>query len=260
MLLDGSPSALLISQIPQLAKQLLGQLKGNRVQPNVLQEGFRVFNSLLNVIPGALSPYSTPIINMTGSVLTQPVSTGTASLHLSALSFLGLFFSHHAPSTFVSTLPKITPTLLSVLKQRHPRVTSESFRVFSALLKALRPVKQMDWAEQVYGEALTRLLANDTDAQVRQSAENCIGDLWVCAPEVVQSKGGKEWDAILRSTDRTDNPIKVVTYVAKDGSVSDQWIDGCISWLMNILKRGGRQGKVEAFSCLEVLIRRQVQI
>lgn len=258
MLLDGTPSALLSMQVPQLAKHLLNQLKGNRVQPNVLQEGFRVFNALLNVLPGALSSYSTPIVTMTGAVLSQPVSTGTATLHLSALSFLSLFFSCHAPSTFVSALPNITTTLLSVLKQRHPRVISETFRVFSALLRALRPVKQTDWTEQVYKEALNRLLASDTDAQVRQSAENCIGDLWVCSPEVVQNKGGKEWDAILRSTDRIENPIKVVTYVTKEGSVPDQWIDECISWLMNILKKGGRQGKVEAFSCLEILIRRQV--
>lgn len=224
--------------------------------PNVLQEGFKLFNALLNVIPGSLSSYSSQIITMTGSVLSQPVSTGTASLHLSALSFLALYFSSHAPSIFIPALPKITPILLNILKQKHPRVTSETFGAFSSLLKALRPVKQVDWADQVYAEALTRLLASDTDAQVRQSAENCIGELWVCAPEVVQNKGGKEWDAVTRSTDRIDNPIKVITYVATEGSVSDQWVDGCVTWLMSVLRKGGRQGKVEAFSCLEILIRR----
>jgi cullin-associated NEDD8-dissociated protein 1 len=256
MTLDGTPSALLSSQVPQLAKQLLGQLKGNRVPPNVLQEGFRLLTALLSVIPGALSSQTGAIINLSSSVLSQPVSTGTASLHLGVLSFLKLFFSAHSPSTFGPSLPKITPMLLNILSQRHPRVISETHRVFSALLKSLRPVKQTEWAEKVYSDALQRLMTNDTDAQVRQCAENCIGELCVCAPDVVQNKGNKEWEAILRSTDRTENPIKVVNYVAKEGTISDEWVNGCVTWLMNVLKKGGRQGKVEAFSCLEILIRR----
>lgn len=256
MILDGSPVASLSSQVPQLSKQLLAQLKGLRVPPNVLQEGFRLFTALLNVVPGALSSHSSPIIAITSSVLSQPLSTGTASLHLSALSFLSLFFSTHAPSTFSSVLPKVTPTLLNVLKQKHPRVMTEVFRTFSSLLRALRPVKQVDWADQVYQQALVRLQASDTDAAVRKAAENVIGDLWVCAPDLVQNKGGKEWEFVTRSVERVDNPIKVVTYVAREGSVTDTWTNGCVNWLMNILKKGGRQGKVEAFSSLEILIKR----
>ena len=66
-------------------------------------------------------------------------------------------------------------TLISVLKslcERHPRVASESFRTFSALLDAIHPVKTGDFTERVYDQALERLTTNDTDAEVRASAEH----------------------------------------------------------------------------------------
>ncbi len=253
---DGSPLVLLRTQVPLLSKQLFGQLRGSKAPPNILQGGFAVLSALLRVLPGVLSGQTGSLFVICEGILAQSVSTATASLHISALQFLALFFQTHPPTTFANSLGTITPSLISSVGQRHPRVTSESLRVFSALLVSLRPVKSAPWLDEVYRYAVARMKTNDTDGEVRQSAEECVGEMWVSAPDFVRSKDGTEWDYILRSSERTESPINVVTHVAKQGEITDEWVNKCIYWIVGILKRSGRVGKADAFACLEVLLRR----
>ena len=112
---------------------------------------------------------------------------------------------------FTPSLPTLIPILLKSLGERHPRVASESFRTCSALLNVIRPVKTGDFTERVYDQVLERLATNDTDAEVRACAEDCIADLWVCASDVVKTKNGKEWQAICRATGNTASAVRVIT-------------------------------------------------
>lgn len=257
---EEAPATLLRSQVPSLAKALLNQLKSPKTPPNVLQAGFSLLQSLISVLPGCLSNHIAPIMSTSKFVLSQPPSSSLSTLHTTCLSFLSLFFSTHSPPTFSALLSTLTPGLLQSLAERHPRVVSESFRVFSALLNALKPVKQCDWADQVYEESVRRLRSADTDAEVRERSEECMGDLWVCASDVVRSKDGKEWDAMCRTTGRMDGAVKVVTRVASEVDVGDTWINGSIEWLMGVLRKSGKSGKSDAFTCLDVLLRRYVHI
>ncbi len=253
---DETPYTLLKGQVPALSKALLSQLKSPNTPPTVLQAGFGVLNSLLTVLPGSLSTQISPVTAVSKSVLSQSPSTSTSTLHLTTLSFLALFFSTHAPPTFSSSLPQLIPVLLRSLGERHPRISSETFRVFSSLLNALKPIKQADWADQLYDQAVQRLASHDTDAEVRTSAEECIADLWVCATDIVRGKGGKEWEYICRSLGKTDSAVKVVRKVAKEVQVGDDWVNGIVEWLINLLKKSGRLGKAEVFLALDVLLRR----
>ncbi|KAF8174733.1 armadillo-type protein [Pholiota molesta] len=124
------------------------------------------------------------------------------------LSFLALFFSTHSPNAYAASLPSLTPVLLKSL---------ESFRVFSALLNSLKPVK-----------------TNDSCMR-----EDCIADIWICATEVAFSKDRKEWEYICR----------------EEVSIGDDWVNGCVAWLMGLLKKSGRSGKVEVFGALDVLLK-----
>jgi cullin-associated NEDD8-dissociated protein 1 len=253
---DGSPIVALRSQVQACSKQLFSQLKGPKTPPTIMQQGFTLLSALLDVLPGSLASQTSHVMNITKSVLNQPFSTTTAPLNISALNLIALFFKTHSPGAYATALSSITPSLLASVRQKHPRVASESFRAFSALLRSLRPVKSADWADEIYVEAVGRLRTNDTDAAVRQCAEECLGELWVCAPEILKTKDGKEWEVILRSTDRTENPLKVITRVAEEADITDQWIDGCIHWILAVLKKSGRVGKADAFTCLEVLLRK----
>jgi cullin-associated NEDD8-dissociated protein 1 len=144
------------------------------------------------------------------------------------------------------------------LGEKHPRVASEAFRVFSSLLGALKPVRGQDWVESVYEEAIARLANHATDADVRSSAEDVIGDLWLNAPDTVHTKSGQEWDYVCRTTGRTDGAVKVVIRVAREADISEEWISGCVEWATKLLTKSGRTGKAEVFECLSVLLSRSV--
>jgi cullin-associated NEDD8-dissociated protein 1 len=59
------------------------------------------------------------------------------------------------------------------------------------------------------------------DAEVRACAEDCIGDLWIATPDIVKTKGLKEWEFICRPSGKTDGVVKAVTKVAKEAPVGD---------------------------------------
>ena len=253
---EETPYTLLRSQVPSLSKALLGQLKSPKTPPPTVQAGFRLLHALLSVLPGSLSSQVGSIVETSKTILSQSPTTTTSTLHLTCLSFLALFLSTHAPAVFNPSLPTLTSVLLKCLRERHPRVASEAFRVFSALLNAARPVKNADWSEQVYDEALQRLTTHDTDAEVRGCAEECIADLWICSTDMMRSKAGKEWQAICRATGNTAGAVKVVTKVARDVEIGDHWVNSCLEWIMVLLKKSGRGGKPEVFTALDTLLKR----
>lgn len=252
---EEGPYGLLKGQVPSLAKALLNQLKSPKTPTTCLQAGFGLLHSLLDVLGGSLSSQVALITSTSKSILCHAPTTSTSSLHLSVLTFLSLFFATHPSSVYSSSLPTLTPVLHKSLGERHPRVAAESFRVFSSLLNALKPVKGSDWAEGVYNQAVLRLSNHDTDSEVRASAEDCIADLWICATDLLRTKDRKEWEAICRTTGNTDGPVKVVIKVAREVSIGDDWTNGCMDWLIGLLRKSARAGKTEIFSALDVLLR-----
>lgn len=260
---DGSPHALLRSQVPPLMKALLSQLKTGarnaKTSPNVLQSGYELLVALVTVLPGSLSQQAPQLVSTSAAVLAQPPTTSTLALQTTCLSFLTLFFASHSPNAFNLLLPQLTPSLLRSLEERHPRIAAEAFRVFSALLSSLRPISDgsQDWVLAVYNASTSRMRSPDTDADVRACAETCMGSLWVCATDVVRNHGdGHEWDAMCRSTGRMEGPVAVVTRVAREVDVGDQWVNGSIKWLLGVLRTSGKSGKTDIFNCLDVLLRR----
>ncbi|KAF9527112.1 armadillo-type protein [Crepidotus variabilis] len=253
--LEETPYILLKGQVPALSKGLLNQLKSAKTPPAVLQAGFSLLTALLTVLPGSLSTQVSLIVSTSKSVLSQSPTTSTSTLHLTCLTFLALFFSTHPPSIFQASLPALTPVLLQSLGERHPRIASETFRVFSALLNALKPVKTSDWIVALYDRTLTRLSNHDTDGDVRACAEDLIADIWISATDVARSKDRKEWEYICRTTGKTESAVRVITKVATEVQVGDDWVNGCVAWLVALLKKSGRSGKAEVFGALDVLLK-----
>ncbi|KAG8930309.1 hypothetical protein FRC03_000633 [Tulasnella sp. 419] len=258
MEVEDAPSTLLKSQVPGLSKALLKQLQG-KAHNNALQAGFNVLHSLLLVSPGSLASSSVPLMSLAANTLSQPSSSNLSVLQATVLSFVTLFVSTHPPSTYVSTVPTLTAKLLNAAKERHPRVTSEAFSAFSALLKAMKPLKpspETQWVDDVYEEAVSRLRSNETDPEVRSKAEDIIADLWLTATDIVNKKEGKEWEALLKGSTRTEGAVRVVTKVAEEIDMGDSWVGSSVEWVIGLLRRSGKTGKAEAFGCLEVLLKR----
>lgn len=251
--LEEYPLDLLRSQVSALCKALLKQLQ-SKTSPSTSQAGFQLLIELVTVLPGALVQQSPSVLSCAKAVLSQSVANTTTTLHTTTLSFLALFFKSHPSSSFSSSVPSITPVLLTGVTQKHPRVTAEAFKVFSALLQALEPVTSADWAAQVHKEAIHRLSRNDTDAEVRASAEDVIGDLWISATPLVKDKGEAEWDA-LRKGARPEGAVGVTKKIAASNvAMSDDWVVRSTEWVLGVLRRSGRGGRVESFECLDVLL------
>ncbi|RPD59457.1 TIP120-domain-containing protein [Lentinus tigrinus ALCF2SS1-6] len=252
---EETPYSLLQSQVPSLAKALLGQMKSPKTPSTTLETGFSLLHKLLTVLPGSLANQSAQIIASAKSVLSSSSRASSASLQVTCMSFLALFFAKHAPPVYSGQLDSITPLLLQALAEKHPRIASEAFRNFSSLLNAMQPVKSGAWVDRVYDEAVKRLSNHDTDAEVRACAEDCIGDLWISATDIMKTKNRKEWEYICRTTGRTDGAVKVVTRVATNVEIGDEWVNGGIEWVTVLLKKSGRVGKVEVFNCLDALLK-----
>lgn len=109
---EEGPYTLLKSQVPNLLKSLLNQLKSPKTSTVCLQAGFGLLYSLLVVLPGFLSSQVPLITSTSKSILSQSPTTSTATLHLVCLSFLAMFFATHLPPTFSGSLSQLTPVLL----------------------------------------------------------------------------------------------------------------------------------------------------
>ena len=255
---EESPHTLLRAQVPGLSKALLTQIRSPKTATVTLQAGFELLIGLLSVAPGSLTNQTPQIFAILKTTLSQSSSTTTAVLHTTCLTFLSSYFSTHSPPAFANSLPGITPTLLKACQERHPRVSSEAFRAFSSLLRALKPVKGGDWVDSLYELSVKKLGSSDTDTDVRSSAEQCIGTLWACATEAMQRKDKKEWVVICRTTGRTEGAVEVVSMVAREVYIDDNWVNGCVSWVIVLLQKSGRSGKADVFTCLDLLLRRSV--
>ncbi|TBU30790.1 TIP120-domain-containing protein [Dichomitus squalens] len=256
MEVEESPYNLLQSQVPSLSKALLGQIKSSKTPPATLEAGFSLLYKLLTVLPGCLASQSAQIISTAKAVLSSSSRASSASLQVTTMSFLTLFFSKHAPPVYAGQLDSITPLLLQALGEKHPRIATEAFRIFSALLIAMHPVKGGAWVDRVYDEAVKRLSNHDTDADVRAGAEEVIGDLWVSATDVLKTKNRKEWEYICRTSGRTDGAVRVVTKVATKVEIGDDWVNGGVEWVTVLLKKSGRSGKIDVFNCLGSLLKK----
>ncbi|KAG8804388.1 hypothetical protein FRC16_008910 [Serendipita sp. 398] len=253
MEVEDSPLDLLRSQVAALCKALLKQLQ-TKSPAATSQAGFQLLIELVTVLPGALSQHASSIISCAKATLSQSGANTTTTLHTTTLSFLSLFFRTHSASCFNTSIPTITPVLLTEATQKHPRVASEAFKVFSSLLQATQPVTSGDWVLQIYKEAVNRLSRNDTDSEVRASAEEVIGNLWISATPTVSGQGGVEWDA-LRKGARPEGAVRVIKKVAASNvSMPDDWVVQSVEWVLGVLRRSGRGGRVESFECLDVLL------
>lgn len=250
---EDSPLDLLRSQVAAMCKVLLKQLH-SKSPASSSQAGFQLLIELITVLPGALSQHASNVLGCAKSVLSQSVANTTTTLHTTTLSFLALFFKTHPAGSFNTSVLSITPVLLTEATQKHPRVATEAFKAFSALLQAVSPVTSGDWALQIYKEAVNRLSRNDTDAEVRAAAEEVIGDLWVAATPIVSTQGGAEWEALRRSA-RPEGAVKVIKKVGGSNVVMDEaWTTQSVEWVLGIVRKSGRGGRAESFECLDVLV------
>lgn len=253
---EETPASLLRTQTPAICKALIKQIHSKASAPS-LQAGFTLLHTLLRVYPGCLAVHTPAIAEIISLTLKKPPSSTSSILHVSVFAFLDLYFSTHSPAVFNLALSNLSPPMVSALSERDPRISAAAFRCFSTLLVLLKPMRSNEWSESLYSRVLEKLERSDTDIAVRELAETCLAELWICAPDVVRGKGGREWVA-LRRFGRAEGAINVVRRVAERVNMTEQWTRESIEWTLGIIRKSSRSQKDDAFVCLKVLLSKLV--
>jgi len=254
--LEETPMAILKSQVPGLSKSLLRHLQP-RASDASLQAGFGVLRSLLLVAPGSLTNQMSLIASVATTILGKSTLSTSSLLHTTIIAFLDLLFSTHSPPSFSQVLPQLTPALLKTLVEKDPRVAAAGFHAFATLLHSLKPVRSGVWVEQLYAEVIHKLERADTDAAVREQAEQCLAELWLCATDIVRSKDGAEW-AALRKSGRAGGSVAVVSRVVGEVDFPSAWVDDFVTWTLSVIRRSVRNQKDDALVCLASLLKKYV--
>ncbi|KAF8329094.1 TIP120-domain-containing protein [Cantharellus anzutake] len=249
---EETPTSLLKAQTSAICNALIKQIH-SKASALCLQTGFTLFRALLKINPGCLSAQTPAITQIVSFTLKRPPGNTSSALHVSVLGFLDLYFSTHSPAVFNTALSALSQPLVSALSERDPRISAAAFRCFATLLVSLKPLRPNDWSESLYTKVLEKLERNDTDISVRELAEVCLAELWVCAPDVVRGKSGAEW-AALRRFGRAEGAINVVKTVAERVNMTELWTGESIEWALGIIRKGSRTQRDDAFVCLRVLL------
>jgi len=181
MAVDGAESlspagAALLCEVPRLVKAISKQLKEKAIKTRVA--AFSCMRQLVVSLPGCLAEHAALLVPGVERALKEVAAN---NLRIEALSFVQLVLSTHPPATFQPHVNVLLPIVLKLIEDRYYKITAESLRVTSEIAKIMRPnppVVDFDFKPHVqplFAAVKARLLAQDQDQEVKESAITCIG-------------------------------------------------------------------------------------
>ncbi|KAI1391561.1 TIP120-domain-containing protein [Hypoxylon trugodes] len=190
------PRADLKKLTPQIVKSATKLLKGKQIATK--QAIINLLNDLIAVQNGGLADYfdqvMQPIIDVTKGVTGSANSTsmtlsGTASatattLRVAVLHFTSDIAKTHSSSLFQRYLENIVAGVVSAVRDRFYKISSEAIRTAEELVKAITPPrarlttqKYKPELQKLYEIIVDRASAVDADTEVRQKAIQALGTL-----------------------------------------------------------------------------------
>lgn len=273
------PSSILRGQVGAVAKAIAKQLNSKSVA--VRQAGFSLLHTLITVLRGGLEEHLSSLVLRMESALTSTAgaagdssSGSSTSLKIVILSFLTAAFAMHSPDCFGDSLEgNLVPCLIACSSDKHNKVAAIGFQAQSALVKAIRPVnkgetpaalpnKQKALVQAIYMATVERLSASNIDQEVREAAIGCLGNLLYHAGDELATDYSQSLsllkDAMRREVTRlaaVRNVARVASSPVVGGPQFATWVQDTLGELALFLKQNNRVLKMEAFSCLPILIR-----
>ncbi|KAI0009047.1 cullin binding protein CanA [Xylariaceae sp. FL0662B] len=191
------PRADLSRLTPQVVKTATKLLKGKQIATK--QAIIHLLDDLISVQNGGLSDYfdqvMQPIIDVTKGMTGNAGSTSTAlsggaasatatTLRVAVLHFTSDIAKTHSSSLFQPYLEKIVAGVVSAVRDRFYKISSEAVRTAEELVKAITPPrarltiqKYKPELDKLYDIIVDRASANDADTEVRQEAIQALGTL-----------------------------------------------------------------------------------
>ncbi|KAI0099586.1 TIP120-domain-containing protein [Hypoxylon sp. NC0597] len=190
------PRADLQKLTPQIVKSATKQLKGKQLATK--QAIINLLDDLIAVQPGGLSDYfdqvMQPIIDVTKGItgsagsasttLSGAASATATTLRVAVLHFTSDIAKTHSSSHFQRYLENIVAGVVSAVRDRFYKISSEAIRTAEELVKAITPPrarytvqKYKPELHKLYDIIMDRASANDADTEVRQKAIQALGTL-----------------------------------------------------------------------------------
>ncbi|KAI2784955.1 TIP120-domain-containing protein [Daldinia loculata] len=190
------PRADLKKLTPQIVKSATKLLKGKQIATK--QAIINLLDDLIAVQNGGLADYfdqvMQPIIDVTRGMTGSTGSTSTAlsgaasatatTLRVAVLRFTSDIAKTHSSNLFQRYLESIVAGVVSAVRDRFYKISSEAIRTAEELVKAITPPrarlrtdKYKPELHKLYEIILDRASANDADTEVRQKAIQALGTL-----------------------------------------------------------------------------------
>ncbi|KAI1135664.1 TIP120-domain-containing protein [Hypoxylon sp. FL0543] len=280
------PRADLQKLTPQIVKSATKLLKGKQIATK--QAIVNLLDDLIAVQPGGLADYfdqvMQPIIDVTkgmtgGTSSTSMALSGAASataitLRVAVLNFTSDIAKTHSSSLFQRYLESIVAGVVSAVRDRFYKVSSEAIRTAEELVKAVTPPrarhtiqKYRPELQKLYEIIMDRASASDADTEVRQKAIQALGTLIsrtsspdgiaLIPPEKRQAALNLLLDRLRNETTRLyavraiDN---VAAHSSTSGSLEPAWIEQVALELCSQLRKSNRALRGASIQALQHLI------
>ncbi|KAI1076117.1 cullin binding protein CanA [Whalleya microplaca] len=281
------PRADLSNLTPQVVKTATKLLKGKQIATK--QAIINLLDDLISVQNGGLSDYfdqvMQPIIDvtkgMTGNAgsTSMALSGGAASatattLRVAVLHFTSDIAKTHSSNLFQPYLEKIVASVVSAVRDRFYKISSEAIRTAEELVKAITPPRARLTTQKytpelykLYDIIVDRASANDADTEVRQKAIQALGTLisrTSSAEETALLPAEKRQAALDLLLDRLRNEttrlsaVRAIDSVAAHsvtvGSLEPVWIQKVALELCGQLRKANRLLRAASIQALQHLI------
>ncbi|AQK52272.1 Cullin-associated NEDD8-dissociated protein 1, partial [Zea mays] len=162
---ESSPRWLLKQEVPKVVKSINRQLREKSIKTKV--GAFSVLKELVVVLPDCLADHFGSLVPGIEKALNDKSST--SNLKIEALVLTRLVMASHSPSVFHPYIKALSAPILSVIRDRYYKVTTEALRVCGELVRVLRPnlektvVDFEPYIGPIYNAILGRLANQDQD-------------------------------------------------------------------------------------------------
>ena len=273
----GSPQSLTLSAtaqlralLPQITRAISKQLSSRSI--GTRSQGFHLLQVVSDILPGGLDNDAGHLLAQAQSVIDAPDLASNHSIVSSALAFLATFFIRHSSKSYASFVARLSPGIVRCMKDRAPRISSDAFVCASSLASRARAKGSISPLSANISSPVTSfcqaavevLGSSSVDADVREKAMLCLGDLLVHEGDVLTDyySGCLPLISARLANDSTSHlAISVIGSIALSpyckGPRMDSWLESVIPEVLAALRHSKRPaGKTSAFANLQNIVHR----
>jgi len=259
----GDSAKHLKENIESVVKGLTKELSAKNVKVKTRIGVYQVLTELVKTSPGILGDYVSEVVAGVVSALTAKGNTPTTKME--ALNFLRVLLSTHEPPVFYDQMDNICQPVLASVDDSYYKITAESLRVCSALIKVLSPFGQEGYspskADDIYDAIISKYEAQDIDQEVKEACITCMGLLIAHSGD--QLSGDKLEKALSVLLDRLNNEITRLTCVHALIAIASSPVEidikpiigPAVKLLSAFLRQANRQLKQSSLEALALLIK-----